>query len=82
VNENGDVSEEDGVTEPAPFDEIVTAVALPPKVFPLTVTGVAVPHIDCEVLARVTVGPLTQAQNTVKELPVVEHPAEFLTVML
>jgi hypothetical protein len=59
----------------------VTAVELPPKVLPVTVTGVEVPHTDSDVLPSVTVGPFIQAQNTVKAFPVVVQPAEFLTVI-
>jgi hypothetical protein len=40
VNENGEVFAEAGIIEPLPFPVIVTAVALPPKVFPVTETGV------------------------------------------
>lgn len=38
VNENGDAEAETGETVPAPFSVIVTFVALPPKVLPVTDT--------------------------------------------
>lgn len=58
VNENGEVFAEAGIIEPLPFPVIVTAVALPPKVFPVTDIAVS-PQVFTEVLLRVTVGGLT-----------------------
>jgi hypothetical protein len=58
VNENGDVFADVGLTEPAPFSLIVTVVALPPKILPLTVNGV-VPHALPLRELRVTVGGFT-----------------------
>lgn len=58
VNANGRVVEDAGLTEPEPFSVIVTLVALPPKVFPLTVTGV-VPQVLPLMLLNVIVGGLT-----------------------
>jgi hypothetical protein len=55
VNANGLALDVAGLTVPAPFSDIVTLVALPPKVFPLTVTGV-VPHVLPLMLLSVTVG--------------------------
>jgi hypothetical protein len=37
VKEKGETEVDVGLTEPPPFSEIVTRVALPPKVLPLTV---------------------------------------------
>ena len=47
--------DEAGLTVPAPFSVIVTLVALPPKVLPLTVTGVE-PQVFPMVLLKETVG--------------------------
>ena len=58
VNVNGDVLFEAGFTEPSPFSVIVTFVARPPKVLPLTVTGV-VRHVLPLMLLSTTVGPFT-----------------------
>jgi hypothetical protein len=60
---------------------MVTLVAFPPKVFPLTTTGVS-PHVLPLVLLKVKVGPFTQGQSILNVLPVVVHPDEFLTVMV
>ena len=46
---------------PAPFSVTVTDVALPPKVFPLTVIG-EIPHVLPLVLLKVSVGEFTQPQ--------------------
>lgn len=62
VNANGDFVAEDGLTEPVPLVVIVTFDVLPPKVLPLTVTGV-VPHVLPLVLAKVTVGGLTHCPH-------------------
>jgi hypothetical protein len=67
VNAKGVIFVETGLTEPAPFWVIVTIVALPPKVFPDTVTGV-LPHVFPLVLLRVTVGPFTHCPNEVVEI--------------
>jgi hypothetical protein len=53
--ENGDTVEEEGLTEPPPFSVIVTLVALPPNVFPETVTA-AVPHVVPVLLERTNNG--------------------------
>lgn len=60
---NGRVVEVFGLTVPAPFSVIVTRVALPPNVLPLTVTGV-VPHVLPMILPSVTVGEFTQPHDT------------------
>jgi hypothetical protein len=67
VNENGEVFEEAGVTEPLPFPVIVTRVALPPNVFPEIVTIVN-PQVLTVVLLRVTVGGLTHCPKASKEI--------------
>jgi hypothetical protein len=59
----------------------VTAVALPPKVLPLTVTA-EVPHVLPLILLSDTMGGLTQPQDTEKDEPVDVHPAKFLTVIV
>jgi hypothetical protein len=60
VNENGERPDEEGLTAPDPFSFIVTAVALPPNIFPETVTGVLL-HVLPLVELRLTVGPFIQA---------------------
>ena len=75
----GEVPDETGFTEPAPFSVIVTVVAFV-KVFPLIVTGV-VPHVLPLKLLIVSDGPFVQPHETGKVLPVVVQPEEFLTVM-
>jgi hypothetical protein len=70
--------EEPGLTLPAPFSVIVTLVALPPNVLPLTVTG-DVPQVLPEVLLRWSVGPFTQPHSIWNDDPVVTQPAAFLT---
>lgn len=80
VNENGDVVALAGLIAPRPFSVIVTAVALPLNVFPLTVFAV-VPHVLPLVLLRVTAGGLTQPHDTENPVPVVVHPEEFFTVI-
>jgi hypothetical protein len=67
VKLNGDTVDEVGLTDPAPFSVIVTFVALPPKVFPVTATGV-VPHVLPVALLRVTVGPFTHWPKTTVEI--------------
>ena len=81
MNENGDEPADAGFIVPAPFSVIVTLVALPPKVFPLTVTGV-VPHTLPLRLVSVRAGGLAHPQFTLKLLPVVVHPDAFLTVIV
>ena len=81
VNANGDVPVEDGLTVPAPFSVIVTFVALPPNVLPLTVTG-AVPQVLPLILLNVRDGPFAHPQDTEKLLPVAMHPVALLTVMV
>jgi hypothetical protein len=80
VNEKGVVPEVEGAIAPKPFSVIVTFVALPPNVFPLTVIG-AVPQVMPLFLVNVTVGEPTHPHATRKLAPVVVHPAEFLTVI-
>ena len=79
MNEKGEVDVEDGLTVPAPFSVMVTLVAFPPKILPLTITGV-VPQVDPPAVNRVTVGPFTHPQSMKKVLPVVVQPDEFRTV--
>jgi hypothetical protein len=55
VNENGDVPVDEGLTLPKPFPVIFTAVALPPKMLPLTVIGLST-HVDPDELPSVSVG--------------------------
>ena len=69
---------DDGFTVPAPLSVKVTLVAVPPKLFPVTVTAI-VPHVLALLLLRVTVGGLIHPQDTAKRPPVVVHPAAFLT---
>ena len=73
VNENGDVVDEDGVTLPDPFSVIVTAVALPPNEFPVTVLGV-IPHVLPVVLLSESVGGFVHPHDTSKLGPIVVHP--------
>jgi hypothetical protein len=81
VNENGDVLVETGLTVPAPFSDMLTLVALPPKVLPLIVTG-EVTQVLPLLPERLSVGGFAHPQDTSKLLPVVVHPAEFLTVIV
>jgi hypothetical protein len=81
MNANGCVPDVAGLTVPAPLSAIVTLVALPPKVLPLTVTGV-VPHVLPLMLLNVTVGPFTHPHVTEKLTPVVVHPNELITVIV
>jgi hypothetical protein len=78
VKENGDTADDNGFKEPAPFEVIVTLVAEPPKVLPVTVTAV-VPQTLPVLLLKVTAGGFIHPQDTVKRVPVVVHPAAFLT---
>jgi hypothetical protein len=59
---------------------MVTLVAVPPKVFPLTVTGVK-PQVLPVILKSVSVGGLIHPHDTTKIVPTVVHPAAFLTDM-
>jgi hypothetical protein len=68
----------EGVTVPAPFSVMVTSVALPPNVFPLTVTA-SVEQVDPLREERLTSGLFIHPQLTVKALPVVMHPELFRT---
>jgi hypothetical protein len=67
VNANGRVLVVTGLTVPAPFSVIVTLVALPPKVLPVTVTGF-MSHVLPLVLPRVTVGGFTHCPNPFIEI--------------
>jgi hypothetical protein len=80
VNANGDVPVVAGVTEPAPFSVIVTAVALV-NVLPLIVTGV-VPQTLPLMLLRVSEGAFAHPHDTEKLIPVVVQPEAFLTVIV
>jgi hypothetical protein len=80
VNANGCVVDVAGFTVPAPFSVIETFVALPPKVFPLTVTGVK-PHVEPLLVLSVTAGGFTHPHDTEKVTPVVVHPDKFFTVI-
>jgi hypothetical protein len=60
---NGELVEEAGLTEPPPFSEIVTLVALPPNVFPERVKA-TVPHELPEMLLKVTVAGLVHCPNS------------------
>jgi len=55
VNANGLTVDDNGLTVPAPFSVIVTLVALPPKLLPLTVTG-RLAHVFPDIELKVTVG--------------------------
>jgi len=81
VNEKGEADAEAGVTVPPPLSDIKTLVALPPKVFPLTVTAVT-PHVLPEEAARVTSGGLVQPQLMEKVVPVVVQSEAFRTVIV
>lgn len=81
VKLNGDAEADAGVTVPPPFSEIVTLVALPPKVFPVTVTAV-IPQVLPEFDPRVRSGGLTQPQLTEKSSPAVVQPDELRTVIV
>ena len=81
VKVNGVVFDDDGLTDPAPFSVMLTFVALPPKVLPLTIKAVT-PQVLPDVLLRVTVGGFTHPHDTSKLLPVVMHPVAFLTLIV
>ena len=78
VNENGEVDAEEGFTDPDPFSVIATFVAVPPKVFPETVTG-AVPQMLPLVELSIIAGGLIHPHETLKMPPTVVHPSVFLT---
>jgi hypothetical protein len=80
VNEKGDELAVDGLTVPEPFSVIVTFVAEPPKILPLTIMGVP-PQMFPLVLLKVTVGELMHPHDTEKLFPDELHPDEFLTVI-
>ena len=67
-----------GFTVPVPSVVIVTPVASPPKVFPVTVTGV-VPHVVPLLPDNVTIGGFKHAHATGKLTPVVVQPDGFIT---
>lgn len=81
MKEKGEAEEDAGVTVPPPLSVIVTLVALPPKVFPLTVTA-ATPHVLPEEAAKVTSGGLTHPQLMEKVVPVAVHPEALRTVIV
>ncbi len=80
VNAKGEVPAVAGLTDPAPFSVIVTEVAFV-NVFPDIVTGVS-PHVLPLVALRASSGPFAQPHETEKLVPVVVHPAAFLTVIV
>ena len=80
VKANGEVVTDVWSKVPGPFEVIVTEVALPPKLFPLTVTAV-VPHVVPPVAPIVSVGALTQPHDVVKMPVVVTQPSAFLTAI-
>jgi len=79
VKANGDVVDEAGVTVPPPLSLIVTLVALPPNVLPLTVTAVS-PQVDPDVAPSVSRGGVAQPQLTENSGLVVVQPEEFRAV--
>jgi len=81
VNVNGDAVITEGLTVPPPFSVILTVVALPLKVLPLTET-IAVPQVVPTGLLRTITGRLVQPHETVKTCPAVTQPDEFFTVMM
>ena len=81
VKLKGEALADAGVTVPAPFSVMVTLVALPPKVFPLTVTDV-VPQVLPELLLSITVGGFAHPHDTAKDEPVDVQPEAFLTVIV
>lgn len=80
VNENGVPVTDDGFTAPAPFSVIVTLVALPPKVFSETVTGI-VPHVLPFSALNTRRGGFIHPQETAKMVPTVVQPCIFRTAM-
>lgn len=81
MNENGFVVDDTGLTVPAPFSVIVTLVALPPKVLPLSVTGV-IPHVEPLTALKVTDGGFAHPHDTGKLAPIVVQPEAFFTVIV
>jgi len=79
VKLNGETVAEAGVTVPPTFSVIVTLVALPPKVLPVTVTAVT-PQVLPEEAPRVRSGGVTQPQLTENSGPVAVHPEVLRTV--
>jgi hypothetical protein len=80
ANEKGDVLAEEGTRVPAPLWVRVTLVALPPKLLPVTVTGV-IPQVLPVRLLRVTVGPFIHPHETLNGTPDFSHPEEFFAVI-
>jgi hypothetical protein len=78
VKANGDTIDDTGFTVPAPLSVMVTLVAVPPKVLPLTVTG-AIPQVLPVKLPSVSAGGLIHPHDTTKIVPTVVQPAAFLT---
>jgi hypothetical protein len=74
------VADDVGFNEPAPFEVIVTDVAVPPKLLPVTFTDV-VPHVLPVMLPSMTVGGLIHPHDTEKGAPKVTQPEAFLTVI-
>lgn len=70
--------EETGFTVPEPFSVIETLVALPPNVFPDTVTGEIPQVLPLEAL-NTTVGGLVHPHETVKMPASVVHPSVLRT---
>ena len=81
MNEKGEVVEEAGLIVPDPFSMIVTLVALPPNIFPLTVTG-EIPQVLPLIDVSDSVGGLAHPHDTRKLAPVTVHPPEFFTVIV
>jgi hypothetical protein len=69
---------DDGFTIPAPLSVKVTLVAVPPKLFPVTVTAI-VPHVLALLLLSVIIGGLIHPQDTEKRVPGVVQPKAFVT---
>ena len=80
VKSNGDVPVGDELIEPVPFAVMVTNVALPENVLPLTVTG-EVPQVLPLMLLNVSDGPFSHPHDTEKLFPVVVQPEVFITVI-
>ena len=64
-----------------PLKAMLTDVAEPPKVLPVTVTF-AVPHVDSVLFVKLTVGGFAQLQFTVNGTDAVQSVPTFLTVRL
>ena len=80
VKAKGEVPVVGGLTDPAPSSVIVTVVAFV-NTFPEIVTGVS-PQVLPLLALRASWGPFTQPHETEKLVPVVVHPAAFLTVIV